>query len=565
MLETLQKLFIGKSSISYKRIYLDNQEQIDSFVNIECTYKEKIWMILNNILAVPLCKFCNTEKCKFIKFSQGYTVSCGKNECVKKHKNESTKKTCIEKYGTEHHTQNENIQNKKKVTNLEKYGFEHALYAESVKDKMKASWIKKYGVDNPAKSRIVQDSIMKTNIERYGVKNVFHSKEMRSRIAKNSKIPKPELKLIELFTNRGIQFEHQYTIENPEFKRARTFDFAIFKADKLVCLVEHDGQYYHGYISDQDDKKVYTDYDITRLSFVPENVKLIVILEQDFENGIKELFSALDIDYEQYVNDIFTWCREIGFPYSKYNEEILKNSYIALCKRTEFSLKAYTGNKLLRHFHKSIYHAKTGNYISPYDAWLNDEILIKAIKNRIIYKNKIDPSRVLDAFSIAKIAPKVSVFQPLTAKYLINKYLTKHEEIFDPFSGFSGRMLGASSLGKRYIGYDINKEHILESKQIVEFLNLENIELECVNSLEKTGTFECLFTCPPYEAKEIWNENEIIKSCDEWIDECIKNYQCNQYLFVIDKTEKYKDFIVEELINKSHFAKNTELVIFIKK
>ena len=44
----------------------------------------------------------------------------------------------------------------------------------------------------------------------------------------------------------------------------------------------------------------------------------------------------------------------------------------------------------------------------------------------------------------------------------------------------------------------------------------------------------------------------------------MNNFKCETYLFVADETEKYKDFIVEELENKSHFGKNKECVILIE-
>ena len=71
-------------------------------------------------------------------------------------------------------------------------------------------------------------------------------------------------------------------------------------------------------------------------------------------------------------------------------------------------------------------------------------------------------------------------------------------------------------------------------------------------------------TCPPYGNKEHWNNNEVIKSCDDWIDECINRYICDYYLFVVDKTTKYHYNIVETIINKSHFGSNNEYVVLIK-
>ena len=49
------------------------------------------------------------------------------------------------------------------------------------------------------------------------------------------------------------------------------------------------------------------------------------------------------------------------------------------------------------------------------------------------------------------------------------------------------------------------------------------------------------------------------------IDICLNNFDCKKYLFVVDDTLKYKQFIVEILENKSHFGSNTEYVILINK
>ena len=169
----------------------------------------------------------------------------------------------------------------------------------------------------------------------------------------------------------------------------------------------------------------------------------------------------------------------------------------------------------------------------------------------------------MSGLSISGIAPKVSIFNPYLAKYIVNKYLNDFDTVFDPFSGYSGRLLGCASLGKRYIGQDINKTAVEESNQIIDFFNLSNISCVTNDSKITSGTYDCLFTCPPYSDKEIWEDTLDIHSCDEWIDICLKNYHCKTYIFVVDDTEKYKDNIVEIIHNKSHFTDNYEYIIKI--
>ena len=84
--------------------------------------------------------------------------------------------------------------------------------------------------------------------------------------------------------------------------------------------------------------------------------------------------------------------------------------------------------------------------------------------------------------------------------------------------------------------------------------------------LESSGSYPCLFTCPPYGDKEKWNErNDLVeKSCDEWIQECMQRFDCERYLFVVDGTEYFEDNIVEEIDNSSHMGKGKEYVVLIE-
>ena len=136
-------------------------------------------------------------------------------------------------------------------------------------------------------------------------------------------------------------------------------------------------------------------------------------------------------------------------------------------------------------------------------------------------------------------------------------------EVLDPCCGFSGRMLGTCILGKHYIGQDINSVTIKESNKIKDYFKL-NAVLKVNDSIYDSSEYECLFTCPPYGNKENWHQDIEVLSADEWIDVCLKNYKCKAYLFVVDKTEKYKDFVVEEFKNKSYLNENSEQVVFIK-
>lgn len=264
------------------------------------------------------------------------------------------------------------------------------------------------------------------------------------------------------------------------------------------------------------------------------------------------------------IEEYLQLVQESNFPFDCYSDTDLKKDYVNLKKST--NKVSNIGLKLVRYFHPSIWRCNIKNHKAPIDAWYDEYIMKKVIENRLKYlkTDTLSIYNIRSGLSISRLAPKVSIFRPSLAKYLIQKYLNNYVEIFDPCAGFSGRMLGTCVLNKKYIGQDINSITIREANKLKEFLNL-NAELKLKDSIYDKGNYECLFTCPPYTDKECWHQDIEILSTDEWIDICLKNYNCQAYLFVVDKTEKYKDYIVEKITNNSYLSNSEELIIYIKK
>ena len=536
------------------------------------------------------CEVCG-KKTQFQDFTRGYKKSCSR-ECsslltvskgkatkeklygnsnynnTKKHK-----ETCLKRYGKESYTNHNKAEEtkltrygdpnycnplKNKQTCLERYGVTSVTYLQSMKDKSKATSISKYGVDHPMKSKEVKENFKTSMLNSYGVEFPLQDRIIHKKVLCHQGMTSPEKKLNEFLKNNRFDYKYQYECNG------KCFDFAIFNGDKLSILVEIDGEYFHGLLSDCDGKLVRGDRDCERFSKCPEGVKLIVCDSLKVEDCFSEILRVFDIDYEKWIQGIMDSLPK-EFPYYEYSEERMRKDYEKLCTYKDIKKNSRLGDSIISNFHRSIYDAHISTKPSPKEAWNNRELLEKCVRNRFIYSSNLSSHSILQGFNVCKIAPKVSVFSAPLARRLIQIYLNDYSEIFDPFSGFSGRMLGACSLDKSYIGQDINKDHLEESKQIAEFLGLKNVSLRVQNILEDSGEYECLFTCPPYGGKEHWNiKNDLIeKSCDEWIDECLSRFKCKTYLFVVDETEKYRDYIVEDINNNSHFGNNKEYVIKI--
>jgi 23S rRNA A1618 N6-methylase RlmF len=124
-------------------------------------------------------------------------------------------------------------------------------------------------------------------------------------------------------------------------------------------------------------------------------------------------------------------------------------------------------------------------------------------------------------------------------------------------------LLGVTACNKHYIGRDLNTQAVDEAQQIIAFHNLD-AEVSCHDILTaQPESYNCILTCPPYYNKETYSTETEFKTCDEWIEIVLNKYNCEKYVFVVDKTKQFNQYVQEELITKSHFNATSEKVIVI--
>ena len=486
------------------------------------------------------------------------------NSYQRKDVKEKIKETCLKKYGVENPSQSENIQEKMKETCLKKYGVEYSFQSENNKQKSKETFIKKYGVEHIMKVPEVVEKVRlklklnkkeaikkarETCLKKYGVSHPMQNADIQNSIKKK-------------YFYEGQKFDSSwelafwiYNIENGFNIKRCTKSFEYYYNGKK-----------HMYFPDFEvDEKL---YEIKGLQFFEnknQNNKMINPFDRNKDKMFEEKYKCALKNGVTFITDCKLYIKYVEDKYTKDFLSLFSNKLEFPYPNQNLEDTSYDG--IIRHFHKSIYEASRKGQKSPLEAWKNKELILKSALNRLKYVKRCTPEDVLRGFSVAKIAQRVSLFSSLLANKLIKEYLSDMNIIVDPFSGFSGRLIGAELNNKTYIGYDINEKHVQESNEIIKYLNFKKSQvfIEDILKKETIEEYDCLFTCPPYGGKEHWNENndEIEKTCDEWIDLCLEKYKCKKYLFVVDKTEKYKNYIVEELDKKSHFGNIKEYVILI--
>jgi len=551
-------------------MYIDNENELlfynftkNEVVEYRCKYCNKLTskrfcVFVENPF---ICKTCNQKHAVLNKdWSSRYNKS--KQTKLERYgnenynNNEQTRKTCLQKYGTPVALNSSAVQSKIKQNNLQKYGCEYYFQSDIAKEKIKENF------KNKSKDELnsIKEKRKQTCLERYGSEYIVTSDYFKNKSL--------ETCLSHGYTNGGYseQARHKihkkYTYDGLQFDSKPELACYIFLSENNISF-EYQPDISFEYMYDNKIHIYYPDFKINNqlteikgLQFFkdknPNNVMI-----NPFDRSMDDLYEAKhQCMLQNNVQIITDYSKFIDYVNNKYTQ-----SYLDLFKN-DISFP-YPENDIIKKYHHSIYHANIKNKLSPYDAWQDKTLVKKCALNRLKYMGSCKPTDIVQGFNVAKIAPKVSVFKRQLAKHLIETYLNEFNLIFDPFSGFSGRMLGTCDCGKQYIGQDINQIHVDESNNIIKDLKLNAIVTQC-DVFKSHGEYDCLFTCSPYNLKEIWNENETNLSCDEWIDICLTQFKCKKYLFVVDTTEKYKNNIVETIENKSHFGSNNEYVILIE-
>lgn len=492
----------------------------------------------------------------------------GQNEEVK----EKALKTCQEKYGTTTYSQTEECKQKMAESNLKKYGKTAIMQVEEFKGKSVKTCQEKYGKNNVSQVKEIQDKkietnrqkygvdwfnnnkkAIETNIQKYGASSPMQNHDIRCKSQQkylyNMKFfdSSWELAYYIWLKDHNINFKYQPNISfEYEYENNKHIYHPDFLVESEIYEIKGPQFFKDGKMINPYDSSLNNLFEAKHQCMIKNNVKIIT-----------DCTEYIDYVLQKYGNDYLK-----QFKYNNITEIFNNLPEFPYFNLTKLSLNSPCA--IIQQYHKSIWDAHIKNKPSPKEAWINQEIMTKVISNRLIYQNPpYTPDKIRQGLNVTKLAPKVSVFKPNIGIKLIEKYLKDYNEIFDPFSGFSGRMLASVKCNKKYIGQDINEQHVIESNNIINDFKL-NATIIQKDIFESNDKYESLFTCPPYNDIESWNNNETFKTCDQWIDICLERFKCKKYLFVVDNTEKYKNNIVEEIKNKSHFGQNTEFVILIQ-
>lgn len=510
---------------------------------------------------------------------------------------EKRKVTCLEKYGVENPSQDNNIQQKRISTlNNNNTWFFHSLEYnkrfEEFLDKKTQTSLNNWGTEHPMQSEIVKDRLKNTNLSHWGVEHYFQSTYYREVVFPS--IVHDLVKKINETKRKNESFNTSRSEKDSLEKLKQKFKYVFgqysdkrypYKCDAYVpeldLFIEFNYHWTHGsqpYIeSDYNQKQLekweeksktskfyklaietWTGADIIKRTVGQELNWIEFFDEQNFDEWLSSFpdksFTFQDININKWENK----------PSKNDFEKFLisKNSY-----------KMSTTNRyknLLIPFIFNIFYKKEISLLE------NNKIKRKLLQNRYQYLNKtnISQKELFDGFSKAGIHKGFSTFSPLVIKSFIRDF--NIESIYDPFGGWGSRMLGAWDIEYHY--NDANKELLDRIKEMHQYYNQFKESKKKTFSSEDAAKyfpnkkFDALFTCPPYFKTEDYDftldSTKLFPKYEKWLSIWWRNVvkqsvgKVKYFVYVI--SDKYADDMNDIILKEGYMLIDTKQVSSVK-
>jgi hypothetical protein len=523
--------------------------------------QETISRIYNKLEIRPTCKQCD-GKVRFQKLTFPFAMFCSR-KCA--NNNEETKQrlieTCLKKYGTTNTAKAECVKQKYRDRMEKKYGkgIVNAFQAKSVIAKAEETKLRKYGNAKFNNSQKTSETCLK----RYGVSNTSQVAEFRHkqqfRYTYNSITfdSKPEIAfyiwLKEVKDILNIDFEYspdkvyEYTFDNKKYYYMPDFrigdQYFEIKGDHFFKDGKMINPFRYKYWTDEYYQRVCDRYEEKHQCMISNGIIILKNFEYNFFlNYVSEKYGVNYLD--QFKNEKIL--EDLPKEFFGYTQEQI----LDICLKTKFP-----GTEKWEADHP-IWDCNVYKKMTPKQAWSDINMLKSAIRNlfKILHKSinvgpkfypkfaasiekafncgDIEICRcVLNRFTVAKIAPKVTALKPdIFEKIIQESGVDISSGVYCPMAGFGGIIQGA----KRWF-----KKHNL----------IENIEAYDINDIfcdyygwsqrdalaQVITTDKIVIACPPFgEKTERWTgtPDNMYYDFHEWCKLLKQHIIAPNYIFI---------------------------------
>lgn len=505
---------------------------------------------------------------------------------------ERIEQTCFDKYGARCVLMNPDIAAKCRATMMARYGVEHVSQSEELHQRSRDAIFKKYGVTSASLIPGVRDKIRETMISRYGVAYGWQNEEIYAKFlwtmharygveyAAQSQVFRGKMyktmedrctwnhssaedylydKLVSVFGSDDIFREYRTDSRYPY-----RCDFYVKSRDMFVEMNGYFSHWHHWYGSDVSDlavldefsgreggryrsfEQVWPDSDVKKREAArSHNLNYIV-----FWDGAR--WSDVDLWFAMGCPDGHDWEREYSWlPDRDLSYTGSFPEKLTLSDKTVFPAVLAAQ---WREFYKNELDFWSGRFDSK---WGTVQARLYANRCKYIGKkpDELTNSEILRGLTISGMVRGYSHFQFGGLLEFLNKYSIK--SVYDPCAGWGERMLVFSQFNIAYLGVDINANLFDGYCNLIDQYGLDQTSVICGDSSKldlSHAHHDCVFTCPPYESKEIYTEygaeNFSHDAFIAWWEQVVKHAVCdNTRIFAYQIDQACKSDMNEVLLN----------------
>jgi hypothetical protein len=219
--------------------------------------------------------------------------------------------------------------------------------------------------------------------------------------------------------------------------------------------------------------------------------------------------NMLPMELENFAWKIFIHYRETGFPYYPTDMETRKKDFESMMKydfRTLFAgsaiMQSMHGLGLAWSYFPHSFNVKSNDKMTPYEAFMSDEIFMKVIRKRLQMGTYISDSGIRKMLKIYSGVQGVSNFRPTAAACIYDRF-ARGGVVWDMSGGWGGRLLGAIAGGvKHYIATEpsmkTNEGLFCLADDFAGKMKWEIYQLGSEDYVPDKNSLDLCFTSPPY-------------------------------------------------------------------
>lgn len=250
-------------------------------------------------------------------------------------------------------------------------------------------------------------------------------------------------------------------------------------------------------------------------------------------------------ELENFVVKIFNHYRDGGFPYYSTDKEsrdkefkkLINYDYNTIFEDNIFKQSMH-GLGLAWSYFPHAFNVRSNDKLTPYEAFMDDEIFKKVIHKRLKMGTYISDSGIRKMLKIFTGVQGVSNFRPTAAAAIYSKY-AKGGVVWDMSGGWGGRLLGAIAGGVST--YIATEPSILAYDGLIkmaeDYAGDMKYQIECCGSeeyLADANTLDLCFTSPPYFDLEKYSDEKTqsyvkYSNKEAWVDGFLRTTFKNCY------------------------------------